>query len=50
MSKITQSAISQKLLNQIKERFIRVTYFYTFLQIFDSKFKIPITTEMGELF
>ena len=52
MSKITWSAISQKLLNQKKKekKFIRVTYFYTFLQIFGSKFKIPIATEMEELF
>ena len=33
-----------------KKKFIQVTYFYTFLQIFGSKFKIPITTETGELF
>ena len=52
MSKITQLAISPKPLNQKenKKKFIRVTYFYTFLQIFGSKFKIPITTETGELF
>ena len=52
MSKITQSAISQKPVNQKKKkkRCIQVTYFYTFLQIFDSKFKIPIATEISELF
>ena len=51
MLKITWSAISQKLPNQKKKKkCIRVTYFYTFLQIFGSKFKIPIATEMGELF
>ena len=33
-----------------KQRFLRVTYFNTFLQIFDSKFKIPITTEIRQLF
>ena len=33
-----------------KKRFIRVTYFYTFLQIFGSKYKTPIATEIGELF
>ena len=51
MSKITQSAISRKLVNQKKnKRFIQVTYFYTFLQIFDSKFKIAITTEIVQFF
>ena len=49
MSKITWSAISQKPVNPQKN-FIWVTYFYTFLQIFDSKFKIPIATEIGQLF
>ena len=33
-----------------KKRCIRVTYFYTFLEIFDSKFKIPITTEIWKIF
>ena len=33
-----------------KKMFIRVTYFYTFLQIFGSKYQIPIATEIGELF
>ena len=33
-----------------KKRFIRVTYFYTFLQIFGSTFKIPIATEIQQLF
>ena len=50
MLKITQSAVSRKPVNQKKKKFIRVTYFYTFLQIFDSKFKIPIATEIGQLF
>ena len=52
MSKITRLAVSQKLLNQQKrkKKCMWVTYFYTFLQIFGSKFKIPIATEMGELF
>ena len=36
--------------NKKRKKFIRGTYFYTFLQIFGSKFKIPIATEMGELF
>ena len=30
-----------------EKKFIWGTYFYTFLQIFGSKFKIPIATEMG---
>ena len=43
MSKITRSAISRKPVNQKrKKRFIQVTYFYTFLPIFDSKFKIQM--------
>ena len=50
MSKITQSAISRKLVNQKKKRFIQITYFYTFLRIFDSKFKIAITTEIVQFF
>ena len=50
MSKISRLAISRKPLNQKKKNFIQVTYFYTFLQIFDSKFKIPIAIETGELF
>ena len=33
-----------------KKRFIRVTYFYTFLPILGSKFKIPIATENEQLF
>ena len=28
----------------------RVTYFYTFVQLFGSKFKIPIATENEQLF
>ena len=36
MLNITQTAISQKWVNQIKQKklVIRVTYFYTYLQIF----------------
>ena len=45
MSKITQSVISWKLLNQ-KTRCIKFTYLYIFLQILGSKFKIPIATEI----
>ena len=37
-------------LKKKKKRFIRVTYLYTFLQIFGSKYKTPIATEIGELF
>ena len=33
-----------------KKKCIRVTYFYTFLQIFGSKFKILIGTETGDFF
>ena len=33
-----------------KKRFIRVTYFYTFLPILGSKFRIPIATEVRESF
>ena len=38
MSKITQSAISRKPLNQkkTKKRCIRVTYFYTFVDTIDT--------------
>ena len=51
MSKITLLAISQKQVNQIKKKNVfQVTHFYTSLQIFGSKFKIPITTEIWELF
>ena len=32
--------------NQKKKNIFRVSYFYTSLQIFDSKFKIPIATEV----
>ena len=50
MSKIIRSAISRKPVNQKKKKFIRVTYFYTFLPILGSKFKIPIATEVQEIF
>ena len=52
MLKITRTAISRKWVNQIKKIYIliRVTYFYTSLQIFDSKFKIAIATEVRQLF
>ena len=49
MLKITQSAISQKSLN-LKKRYFKFTYLYTFVQILGSKFKIPIATEISELF
>ena len=50
MLKITQSAISQKLVNQKKKKSIKFTYLYTFLHILSSKFKIPIATEISEFF
>ena len=51
MSKITQSAISQKLLNQKKKKkFIQVTYFYTFLPILGSKFKIQMAENLCSIF
>ena len=36
--------------NQKKKKVFRVTYFYTSLQIFGSKFIIPIATEREQLF
>ena len=45
---ITGLVMSWKLLNQNK-RFLE-NIFYTFLPILGSKFKIPITTEIQELF
>ena len=52
MLKITQSAISPKLVNQKKKKkkCIKFTYLYTFLHILSSKFKIPIATEISEFF
>ena len=52
MLKITEMAISRRRVNQIKKKkfLSRVTYFYTSLQIFDSKFKIAIATEVRQLF
>ena len=53
MLKITQSAISRKLVNQKKKKkkkCIKFTYLYTFLHILSSKFKIPIATEISEFF
>ena len=46
ISKITQSVISQKLVDQKKTKLNQVSYVYTFLQIYESKFKIPIVTEI----
>ena len=48
--KITQSVISQKLVNQKKTKLNQVLYVYTFLQIYGSKFKIHIAAEIWELF
>ena len=45
MSKITQSAISWKLVDQ-NNMLNQVTYFYTFLQIYGLKFKTTIATEI----
>ena len=52
MSKITQSAISQKPIDQKeKKKFLFWTiYFYTFLPILSSKFKILIATEAVSTF
>ena len=52
MSKITRTAISRKRIKKKKEKkklFGRI-YFYTSVSIFDSKFKIPIASELFELF
>ena len=46
MLKITRMAISQKWLHQKKKGTSELHIFYTSLQIFDSKFKIPIATEI----
>ena len=46
MLQITQTAKSQKPVNQKKNTLDWATYVYTFLQIYRSKFKIPITTEI----
>ena len=35
---------------KLKKMVFQVTYFYTSLQIFGSKFKIPIATERGQFF
>ena len=46
MSKITQLAISQKLIDQNQNKILFLTtYFYTFLKIFDWKFNIATATE-----
>ena len=51
MSKITQSARSQKPIDQNKKKILFwTTYFYTFLPILNSKFKIPIATEGQSIF
>ena len=33
-----------------EKKCIQVTYFYTFLPILGSKFKIPTSTEIGQIF
>ena len=51
MSKITRMAISHKRIKKKKKKKpIGRIYFYTSVHIFDSKFQIPIATEMFELF
>ena len=46
MLKITQLAISWKLIDQNKNKLLFwTTYFYTFLPILKAKFKISIATE-----
>ena len=49
MSKITQ-LLKSETGEPKKKRLIQVTYFYTFLPILGSKFKIPTTTEIEQLF
>ena len=51
MSKITQTAISRKWLHQKKKKKgASELHILTPLQIFDSKFKIPIATEIRQFF
>ena len=52
MSKITRTAISQKRINKNKKqkKAIGIIYFYTSVPIFDSKFQIPIATNISEFF
>ena len=49
MAKIIRMAISRKRIQKKKKLFGGI-YFYTSVPIFDSKFYIPIATEMFELF
>ena len=50
-SNVKNYLIGHKLeTTQPKKRCIWVTYFYTFLQIFASKFNIPIATEIRQIF
>ena len=50
-SNVINYSISNKLeTGQPKKSCIQVTYFYTFLPILDSKFIIPIATEIWQLF
>ena len=52
MSKITQTAISRKWIKikKNKKKPIGIIYFYTSVQIFDSKFQIPIATNSYDFF
>ena len=51
MSKITRSAISRKLVNQKKKKKVgRENIFLHLYTGFGSKFKIPIATEIQQLF
>ena len=52
MSQITRTAISRKRIKK-KQKTKNLSgriYFYTSVHIFDSKFQIPIATQMFELF
>ena len=51
-SKVKNYTINHKSeTTQLKEKkCIKITYFYTFLQIFGSKFKISIATEIQSIF
>ena len=50
MSKITRTAISRKRIKKKKKKPIGRIYFYTSVQILDSKFQIPIATKSYDFF